>query len=91
MKDWFSNRWTLYNECSILTTDEQGNLCERRPDRVMFDGEHTVVVDFKFGRQREEYHQQVAEYMQLLTQMGHRNVKGYLWFVYSNQIVEVES
>lgn len=91
VKDWFSNRWTLYNECSILTTDEQGNLCERRPDRVMFDGEHTVVVDFKFGRQREEYHQQVAEYMQLLTQMGHRNVKGYLWYVYSNQIVEVES
>ena len=87
--DWFSDKWTLFNECSIIRTDEQGELVERRPDRVMTDGSRTIVVDFKFGAQREEYHQQVREYMQLLQQMGHTQVEGYLWYVYSNQIKEV--
>ena len=90
VREWFSPRWTLYNECSILTTDEDGHLVERRPDRVMTDGTTTLVVDFKFGRQREDYHRQVGEYMQLLRRMGHQQVKGYLWYVYSNQIVEVK-
>ena len=89
VKDWFSDKWTLFNECSIIRTDEQGELVERRPDRVMTDGSRTIVVDFKFGAQREEYHQQVREYMQLLQQMGHTQVEGYLWYVYSNQIKEV--
>ena len=82
---WFSSRWTLYNECDILTAD--GNTY--RPDRVMTDGNETIVVDFKFGTERDEYHNQVRGYMSLLTQMGHANVKGYLWFVYSNKIVPV--
>ena len=89
VSDWFSDKWNLFNECSIIRTDEQGELVERRPDRVMTDGTRTIVVDFKFGSQREEYHQQVREYMQLLQQMGHPQVEGYLWYVYSNQIKEV--
>jgi len=83
--EWFSPKWTLYNECTILLPDGE----ERRPDRVMTDGKNTVVIDFKFGRQREEYRQQVLEYMNLLSQMGHHHVTGFLWFVYSNQIIEV--
>lgn len=89
VSDWFSDKWNLFNECSIIRTDDQGELVERRPDRVMTDGTRTIVVDFKFGSQREEYHQQVREYMQLLQQMGHPQVEGYLWYVYSNQIKEV--
>ncbi|MBQ8712056.1 MAG: UvrD-helicase domain-containing protein [Prevotella sp.] len=86
--DWFSPRWTLFNECTILSV-EQGSVVERRPDRVMTDGTQWVVVDFKFGRPREEYHRQVQEYMQLLQRMGHTDVKGFLWYVYSNKIEEV--
>ena len=83
---WFSSEWSLYNECTILLPNGE----ERRPDRVMTNGDKTVVIDFKFGHPREEYHQQVREYMDLLLQMGHQNVTGYLWFVYSNQIIEVK-
>ncbi len=83
---WFSAEWSLYNECTILLPDGQ----ERRPDRVMTNGDRTVVIDFKFGHPREEYQEQVREYMDLLRQMGHQNVTGYLWFVYSNQIIEVK-
>ena len=56
----------------------------------MTDGQQMVVVDFKFGRPRDEYHMQVREYMKLLRQMGYRQVSGYLWFVYSNKIEEVK-
>ena len=88
--DWFSGIWELFNECSILSVDPaNGEVKERRPDRVMTDGRQVVVVDFKFGRPHEEYHQQVQEYKDLLTRMGYSQVKGYLWYVYTNRIEEV--
>ena len=85
---WFSSRWTLFNECTILSV-ENGEVKEHRPDRVMTDGNEWIVVDFKFGHPAPEYHQQVRGYMDLLSSMGHQNVKGYLWYVYSNKIEEV--
>ncbi len=90
VREWFSEKWTLYNECSILYTNEDGQVCERRPDRVMYDGQRMVVVDFKFGHHRPEYQEQVKEYMTLLEKMGHRQVEGYLWYVYSNKIEPVK-
>lgn len=88
--DWFSGHWQLFNECTILSLDEQtGMLKERRPDRVMTDGKKIVVVDFKFGRPRDEYQGQVREYMELLASMGYKNITGYLWFVYSNKIEKI--
>ena len=86
--DWFSDRWTLFNECTILSV-EKDEVIERRPDRVMTNGKEWVVVDFKFGKPKDDYHKQVREYMQLLVNMGHTDIKGYLWFVYSNKIEEV--
>ena len=85
--DWFSPRWTLFNECAILTREE-GKTIEKRPDRVMTDGHEWIVVDFKFGKPIEEHLKQVREYMDLLMQMGHKQVKGYLWYVYTNRIIK---
>ena len=87
--DWFSGRWTLYNECAILSPDADGQVTQHRPDRVMTDGQEWIVVDFKFGSPKPEYHDQVRRYMSLLASMGHQNIKGYLWYVYSNKIEEV--
>ncbi len=87
--DWFSLRWNLFNECTILTM-EDGEVKERRPDRVMTDGSNWVVVDFKFGSPKPEYDDQVREYMALIkTMQPEAAVNGYLWFVYSNKIEEV--
>ena len=91
VKEWFSGKWQLFNECSILRINEKGVVEERRPDRVMSDGQVTHVVDFKFGRPKPEYHDQVRQYMQLLREMGHSHVQGWLWYVYSNKIEEVKS
>ena len=85
---WFSPRWTLFNECTILSVKD-GEVREHRPDRVMTDGNEWIVVDFKFGHPDPEYHTQVHRYMDLLSSMGHQNIKGYLWYVYSNKIEEV--
>lgn len=86
--EWFSGRWTLFNECTILSM-EDGEVKEHRPDRVMTDGKEWIVVDFKFGRKKDDYPKQVRNYMELLKAMGHTEVKGYLWYVYSNIIEEV--
>ena len=107
--DWFSDKWTLFNECSILSV-EDGQVCQHRPDRVMTDGQQWIVVDFKFGSPKPEYHDQVRQYMNLIQEMSLTShpspltphpspltshlspltsIKGYLWYVYSNQIEEV--
>jgi len=88
VSDWFSSRWKLFNECSILSIDD-GEVKKLRPDRVMTDGHETHVVDFKFGRPDPDYHKQVREYMTLLSAMGLPHVRGWLWYVYSNKIEEV--
>ena len=88
---WYDGSRRLYNECSILYTDAEGNLQTRRPDRVMVTEEETVVVDFKFGKPKEEYRKQVEEYMVLLKRMGYSRIKGYLWYVFDNRITEIES
>lgn len=88
---WFSPQWELYNECSIIHANPiTGEVMTHRPDRVMMQGDKVVVVDFKFGKPRPEYHDQIREYIHLLQQMGHTQVTGYLWFVYSNLIEEIK-
>ncbi|BBA30353.1 DNA helicase [Prevotella melaninogenica] len=88
VKDWFSSRWRLFNECTILDYDkESGDIYEHRPDRVMTDGKEIIVVDFKFGKPQEEYHEQVQRYMSLLMRMGYEKVSGYIWYVVRNEIV----
>lgn len=89
VKDWFSSRWTVVNECNIVSPIEGRLVKEHRPDRVMKDGNETIVVDFKFGKPHSEYQEQVREYMKLLCQLGCPNVKGYLWYVYPNKVEEV--
>ena len=85
---WFDGSWTVYREATILERRD-GALCERRPDRVMMKDGETLVVDFKFGRPRAQYHEQVTEYMALLRRMGHARVKGYLWYVREARVEEV--
>lgn len=90
VSNWFSSKWTVLNERSILFYDDvEHKTHQLRPDRVITDGNQYIVIDFKFGSPKEEYHKQVKQYMHILKQMGHDNVKGFLWFVYSNKIEEV--
>jgi ATP-dependent helicase/nuclease subunit A len=88
-KDWYSGKYRLFNECSILCNGDDGKLQLKRPDRVMLYGNDVQVVDFKFGKPSPSYPKQVREYMQLLTDMGYADVKGFLWYVDDNEVVSV--
>lgn len=63
-----------------------------RPDRVVWTAEGTVdVIDYKFGKEhKSQYEKQVKNYMNLLSEMGNDNVRGFLWYVDENKIVEVK-
>lgn len=83
---WFDGHWTLFNEASVLFR-HNGRVQTRRPDRVMSDGNETLVIDFKFAREKEDHMHQVQEYMTLLSDMGFKNIKGYVWYVYQHKII----
>lgn len=88
-KAWFDGRYTLFNECTILTPDSDGGSKQCRPDRVMTDGARTLVIDFKFGQPKKKHEEQVRDYMQLLTDMGFPQVEGYLWYVRNKEIIRL--
>lgn len=87
--DWFSGKYELFNECNIIYPDDKGIAHNLRPDRVMRDGDRYIVVDFKFARPHNDHIEQVERYIDLLHDMGHTEVEGYVWYGYDNHIVKV--
>jgi hypothetical protein len=55
----------------------------------MIKGEKVIVVDFKFGAEKPNHQKQVLSYMKLLERMGYRSVKGFIWYVDDNIMLEV--
>lgn len=84
---WFDGTYELYNEHNILIRSD-GHAKMFRPDRVMVAADHAVVVDYKFGSEKEEYKDQVIKYANNLAKLLNKPVKGYLWYV-SKKVVPV--
>jgi ATP-dependent exoDNAse (exonuclease V) beta subunit len=77
--------WKVYNETSIIGSDGQ----IYRPDRVVTDGSDVVIVDYKFGEHHRKYEKQMRIYAGLWRRMGYKNVSTFLWYVHSDDVVEV--
>lgn len=89
---WFSPDAEVFNECAILRPNPSPTQTkEPRPDRVVKIGDRMTVIDFKFGTHKPEYESQVRDYMSLISDMGHSDVDGYLWYVYKNEIKKIEA
>lgn len=88
IKEWYSGKWQLFNECAIIYK-KNGMLQTRRPDRVMMNGSEVIVVDFKFGKPNKKHSQQVKGYIELLAQMNYSHITGYLWYVDEERIEKV--
>jgi len=86
---WFRPATKLFNECTIIYRDETGVLQNKRPDRVIREKDKITVVDFKFGKERQQYASQVREYMSLLREMGYSDLEGYLWYVEGGKVERV--
>ena len=92
---WFPGQpEAILNEVEILDAAGGSN----RPDRVVVCGGEAVVVDYKFEQTLDEalhqkrqngYLKQVRRYMDLLRQLGYTRVRGYLWYVDKDEILEV--
>ena len=84
--DWFSPKWQTLTEQSIMLAN--GEI--KRPDRILESDSEVIVVDYKFtSNHNPEYNQQVSVYADALRQLTGKNVRGYLWYVWPNEKVEV--
>lgn len=84
--EWFAQATGARNELSIFAADGSRN----RPDRVVYgpDG-GVVIIDYKFGAERETYLWQLRRYKKLYREMGSKSVRGYIWYVPEDKVVEV--
>ena len=81
-----SGQEILYNEASLIDTD--GSV--HRPDRVVVSEDVVQVIDYKFGEHYRKYERQVKRYMDMWRRMGYDKVSGYLWYLDSGNIVELQ-
>ncbi|GHT72708.1 DNA helicase [Bacteroidia bacterium] len=89
VEHWFSDNYRAYREYSILT-EEDGEVVGKRPDRVLFSENATLVIDYKFGEPHKSHQKQVRQYMELLKNMNYPQVEGYLWYVEKRIIEKME-
>ena len=76
LKNWFNGSYAIYNERSLLRTDDL-----LRPDRIMISGKNAIVVDYKTGEKKSEnYRWQVRRYSKILKETGIEKVEGFLWY-----------
>lgn len=84
--NWFDGTYKVVTEKEIV---ENGKV--KRLDRIMFKKDEVVIVDYKFSEDISNikiYQEQINKYKDLISQMGYKNIKAYLWFV-GNKIMEV--
>lgn len=89
VEDWFNGHYKTYRECSIIT-EENGVVVNKRPDRVLFTGNKTIVIDYKFEEHHFSHEKQLRQYANLLTEMGYSNIEIYLWYVEQNQVKKIQ-
>lgn len=87
VRGWFDGSWDVVrNEGGIIVPRDRGY----RPDRVMIRGGKAEIVDYKFGgTENRGYAEQMSRYMSILTEMGYREVSGYIWYVNMKKVVSV--
>ncbi len=82
---WFEDGNEVMTEASIILPGSG----MRRPDRIITKDGKVIIVDFKFGEENPRYYSQVREYCRLLSGMGYKEIKAFIWYVDSGKIKEV--
>lgn len=84
-KSWFESGAVYLPEQGILLPGGK----QKRPDRVILEGEKAIVVDFKTGEKLPNYEKQVKEYVELVSGLTSMHTVGYLCYLESGEIVKV--
>ncbi len=84
---WFSGYKRLLRERPMLLPD--GKIL--RTDRMIWTADgHIDIIDYKFGKEHPKaYSDQVRSYMKALSDMGYENIRGFIWYVDSGIIRQV--
>jgi ATP-dependent exoDNAse (exonuclease V) beta subunit len=83
---WFTSEGQLLAEQGILLPGGR----QKRPDRIILKEKEAILVDFKTGEPYERYEKQVRKYMDLVQKLTAKPVRGYLCYLETGNIVEVE-
>ena len=67
LKGFYDDGLRVRNEVDILTGE--GRLF--RPDRIVFEGNKTTLMDYKSGKKNPKYHEQLYDYADTLISMGY--------------------
>lgn len=87
-RGWFDGYRKVYIEREILTDDSR----VLRVDRVVWTASGELhVIDYKTGSQDpRRYTKQLKDYMRFFRSIGYPQVQGYLYYLDSGEIIEVE-
>ncbi|HNW57331.1 MAG TPA: 3'-5' exonuclease, partial [Bacteroidales bacterium] len=83
---WFLPGNRVLTEATILLPSGS----TKRPDRIIFKDDKTIIIDFKFGEENPRYFEQVDLYKNLLSDMGHKSTEAYIWYVDKNKIISAD-
>ncbi len=85
-RGWFPEIYDrILNESTLI--DERGEM--HRPDRVVIADGKVTIIDYKFGEHRRSYERQLKGYREIWRRMGYSSVSAFLWYVHTDEVVEV--
>ena len=94
LKRLFDGSGKVYNEFNIIDPNSDGDIM-KRPDRVVEFADEVVILDYKFGEERniKKYSNQVRNYARLIKAMkpfAAKDVSAYIWYYFANELVKVD-
>jgi hypothetical protein len=75
----------ISNEQSIIIGPNE----TKRPDKIIFKENETIVLDFKTGLSTKKNEKQISMYKKVLDEMNYTHVKGFLFYTGSLQLQEI--
>lgn len=86
VRKWFEKGNEVIVEGSIVLPGSDS----RRPDRVIIKDGKATIIDFKFGDENPHHQSQIQQYKRIMAEMGYRKIEGFLWYVDTGRIIEVQ-
>lgn len=85
-RGWFpEGEAEILNETTLIDTDG----VMYRPDRVIISDGKVTVVDYKFGEHYRIYEGKLEKYARIWTKMGYPSVSAWLWYVHTDEVMQV--
>ena len=85
IKKFFSDEWEILAEREIIFPGDHA----LRPDRVMINGKHAVILDFKTGKEKQQDASQIKHYADALAEIGYQPVEKYLVYLADGKVTSV--